>query len=253
MATTWFPYQDRPLCFGHRGAPMAGPENTLASFQKARESGADGVEFDVMLCADGEVVVSHDFSVQRTTDGQGRVKELTLAHLKALDAGSWFGARFAGERMPTLHEVVQWAGDDMLLNIELKSVSIRTDGLEGKVIGIVRQHKLEHRVLLSSFSPLALRRVKQMAPDLHTGLLYSDDLPVYLRRAWLRPLARPDALHPHHEMVTDEYLAWARRRGYRVNVWTLDQVPEMQRLVARQVDMMITDRPDLLATLLKHE
>jgi glycerophosphoryl diester phosphodiesterase len=141
----------------------------------------------------------------------------------------------------------------MLLNIELKSVSIRTDGLEGKVIGIVRQHKLEHRVLLSSFSPLALTRVKQMAPDLHTGLLYSDDLPFYLRRAWLRPLARPDALHPHHAMVTDEYMVWARRRGYRVNVWTPDQVPEMQRLVARQVDMIITDRPDLLATLLKHE
>jgi len=193
MAAQGFPYGTRPLNFGHRGAPKVAPENTLASFQKAREMGADGVELDVMLCADGEVVVSHDFSVDRTTDGQGRVQDLPLADLKALDAGSWFGAEFRGERMPTLLEVVQWAGDDLLLNIELKNLGIGTEGLESKVIAIVREHKLEQRVVLSSFNPLVLRRIRQLAPTLHTGLLYSGDLPLCLRRAWLRPLARPDA------------------------------------------------------------
>jgi glycerophosphoryl diester phosphodiesterase len=215
--------------------------------------GADGVELDVILCADSEVVVSHDFSVERTTDGHGRVRELTLAQLKALDAGSWFGAQFAAERIPTLREVVQWAGDDMLLNIELKSMSIRTDGLEEKVIGIIREHRLEHRIVLSSFNPFALRRVKQMAPDLHTGLLYSGDLPIFLRRAWLRPLARPSALHPHYQMVSDAYLLWARRRGYRVNVWTPDETPEMERLIAQKIDMIITNRPDVLAKLLRRQ
>jgi glycerophosphoryl diester phosphodiesterase len=253
MPATAFPYGVRLLNFGHRGAPKAAPENTLASFQKAREMGADGVELDVMLCADGEVVVSHDFNVERTTDGHGCVRELTLAQLKALDAGSWFGPQFVGERIPTLREVVQWAADDMLLNIELKSVSMRTDGLEEKVINIVREHKLEHRAVLSSFNPFALRRVKQMAPDLHTGLLYAADLPIYLRRAWLRPLARPDALHPQYDMVTGAYLLWAKRYGYRVNVWAPDQVPEMERVITQKVDMIITDRPDVLATLLEHQ
>ncbi len=251
MAAKGFPYRTRPLHFGHRGAPKVAPENTIASFQKAREMGADGVELDVMLCADGEVVVSHDFSVDRTTDGQGRVQDLALADLKALDAGSWFGPEFSGERIPTLLEVVQWAGDDLLLNIELKNPGIGTDGLESKVIAIVREHKLEQRVVLSSFNPSVLRRIKQLAPALHTGLLYSDDLPLYLRRAWLRPLARPDALHPQHETVTDGYLTWARRKGYRVNVWTPDGATEMQQLIGQGVDMIITNRPDTLAALLK--
>lgn len=253
MAAAGFPYEVRPLNFGHRGAPKAAPENTLASFQKAREMGADGVELDVMLCADGEVVVIHDYSVERTTDGHGLVKELTVAQLKALDAGSWFGAQFATERIPTLHEVLRWAADDMLLNIELKSMGIRTDGLEEKVISIIREHKLERRVVLSSFNPFALRRVRQRAPDLHTGLLCSGDLPIYLRRAWLRPLAHPDALHPHQEMVTDAYLRWARRKGYRVNVWTPDQAAEMERFIPQKVDMIITNRPDVLAILLRHQ
>jgi len=251
MTAADFPYQVRPLNLGHRGAPKAAPENTIASFQTAHEMGADGVELDVMLCADGEVVVMHDFSVDRTTDGHALVRDLTLAQLKALDAGSWFGPQFAGERVPTLREVAEWAGDDTLLNIELKSVSIGTDGLEEKAIDIVRDYGLGHRVVFSSFNPLALRRVKQINPALHTGLLYAANLPIYLRRAWLRPLARPDALHPHYEMVTEAYLRWARRRGYRVNVWTPDQVPEMQRLIGQKVDMIITNRPDLLATVLQ--
>ena len=251
MAATQFPYQAHPLNFGHRGARQYAPENTLASFQKARQMGADGVELDVMLCADGEVVVMHDFSVDRMTDGHGRVRDLNLAQLKALDAGSWFGPQFAGERVPTLREVAEWAGDDMLLNVELKSASIRADGLEEKVIGIIREYCLEHSVVLSSFNPFSLWRVKRMAPDVHTGLLYAGDLPVYLRRAWLRPLARPAALHPHYEMVTDAYLLWARRKGYRVNVWAPNQILDLQRLIVQRVDMVITDKPDVLSMMLK--
>jgi glycerophosphoryl diester phosphodiesterase len=251
VVSAHFSYAERPLNFGHRGAPTEAPENTLASFQRAREAGADGVELDVMLCADGEVVVCHDFRVDRTTDGRGRVIELTLAQLSALDAGVWFGARFAGERIPTLCQVAQWAGHDMLLNIELKSPSLRSDGLEDRVIAVVREQRLEPRVVLSSFNPFILRRAKRVAPEIHTGLLYARDLPAFLRRAWLRPWARPDALHPEYRLVTAAYLAWARRKGYRVNTWAPMDIQDMQRLVAQQVDMIITDRPDLLAKLLR--
>ncbi len=243
--------QTRPLNFGHRGAPKAAPENTLASFQKAREVGADGVELDAMLCADGEVVVMHDYDVGRTTNGQGRVRDLTLAQLQALDAGSWFGPQFAGERVPTLRELCAWAGQDMRLNIELKSVDIRYCALEQKAIAIVHEYGLEQRVIFSSFNPFSLRRVRQVDPTLHTGLLYASDLPIYLRRAWLRPLARPNALHPHYQMVTDAYLLWARKKGYQVDVWTPDEVLDLQRLIAQKVDMIITNRPDALAMILK--
>ena len=246
-----FPYLSRPLNLGHRGAPKAAPENTLASFQKAREMGADGVELDVMQCADGEVVVIHDSNVERTTDGHGHIADLTLAQVKALDAGARFGPPLVGERVPTLYEVAGWAQKDMLLNIELKSLAVRSDGLEEKVVAIIRDVGLEDRVILSSFNPLALRRVRRLAPNLHTGLLYAGDLPIFLRRAWLRPLACPNALHPHYEMVSDAYLRWARRRGYRVNVWAPDHVPDLRRLIDQQVDAIITNRPDALATMLK--
>jgi glycerophosphoryl diester phosphodiesterase len=251
MATGSFPYKHRPLNFGHRGANTAAPENTLAAFGKARESGADGIELDVMLCADGEPVVIHDFTVDRTTNGHGRVEALSLAQLKALDAGAWFGSEFAGERIPTLREVIEWAADDMLLNIELKNFELRSDGLEAKVAALIREHQLQSRAMLSSFNPLSLRRVKGLAPELHTGLLYAPGLPIYLRRAWLRPLARVDALHPPYEMVNQRYLDWARRRRYRVNVWNPNDRDDLQRLIAQRVDMIITDQPCVLAMLLQ--
>jgi glycerophosphoryl diester phosphodiesterase len=179
------------------------------------------------------------------------VQDKTLTELKSLDAGSWFGAQFAGERIPMLREVCIWAAQDMLLNIELKSAAIHRTPLEDKVVSIVREFGMEERVLLSSFNPFSLRRVRQIAPELHTGLLYAPDLPLFLRRAWLRPLARPAALHPHHTMVTDSYLRWARAKGYRVNVWTVDDADLMRRFVAQGVDTIITNRPDALAALLQ--
>jgi len=245
-----FRYPDRTLNLGHRGASKAAPENTLAAFQKAREMGADGVELDVMLCEDGEVVVMHDYTVDRTTNGHGQVKDLTLAQLKALDAGSWFGAQFAGERVPTLREVCVWAGQEMLLNIELKSVDLGGSELERKTIALVHEYGLEGRVVLSSFNPFSLWRVKRIDPSLHTGLLYAADLPVYLSRAWLRPLAHPDALHPHHAMVNEAYLRWARNKGYRVNVWTPDEVDDLARMLAYEVNIIITNRPDVLTAML---
>ncbi len=251
MVLAEFPYGSHPLNLGHRGAPKAAPENTLASFQKARELGADGVELDVTLCADGEVVVIHDDDADRTTDGHGRVEAMTLAQVKALDAGVKFGPAFAGECVPTLREVAEWAGDDMLLNIELKGLNLQANGLEEKVVAIIREFGLEGRVILSSFNPFALLRAKRIAPDLPTGLLYAGDLPIFLRRAWLRPLVRPDALHPRYTMVNDAYLGWARSKGYHVNVWTVDQPLDLERLIEQKVDVIITNRPDVLATMIK--
>ena len=245
-----FPYADRPLNFAHRGASAVAPENTLAAFQGARKVGADGVELDVMLTADGEVVVRHDYVLGRTTNGRGRVRDHTLAELKCLDAGAWFGPQFAGERVPTLREVCAWAGQDMLLNIELKTMDVGRSELEAKTVALVREFRLERRAVLSSFNPFSLRRVKRIAPELHTGLLYAADLPIYLRRAWLRPVAQPNALHPHFSMVGDAYMRWARGGGYRVNVWTPDEISDVQRLIGLRVDGIITNRPDRLAALL---
>lgn len=208
--------------------------------------GADAVELDVHLSADGVPVVIHDFTVDGTTDGSGRVAELTLAQLKQLDAGSTFAPAFAGERIPTLAEVLEAVGERLLLNVELKSLSLRENGLERAVIAQIEQHGLDDCVLISSFNPLSLRRAKRIAPHIPVGLLYSSDMPLPLRRAWLAPFVHHEARHPNHTMVHARFLAWAKRRGYWVNVWTVDDPDEMRRLITLHVDGIITNRPDVL-------
>lgn len=239
------------LIIAHRGASAAAPPNTLAAFEKAVELGADGVEFDVHLSADRVPVVIHDFVVDGTTDGSGRVAEMRLAQLKQLDAGSSFDPTFAGERIPTLEEVLEAVGSRLLLDIELKSMSLRGNGLEQAVIAQVEQYSLGDSVLFSSFNPLSLRRAKRIAPHIPVGLLYAPDLPLPLRRAWLAPLVPHEARHPEHTMVDADYVAWARRHGYRVNTWTVDDPDEMRRLITLGVDGIITNVPDVLRGILE--
>jgi len=212
--------------------------------------GADGVELDVQLSKDGEAVVIHDFTVNRTTDGQGPVRGKTLAELRELDAGSWFDARFAGERIPTLEEVIIEVGHQLFLNIELKTRALGDAPLIAEVVRLIEDHNLVHRAIVSSFNPFALRRVKGLNRCIATGFLHSFDLPAHPLRALLLSLSDPDALHPERHLVTQEYMRWARERGYRVSVWTVDERAEMERLITLGVDGIITNRPDVLREIL---
>lgn len=238
------------LIIAHRGASAVAPANTAAAFEKAVALGADAIEFDVHLSADGVPVVIHDFAVDATTDGTGRVAEMDLSQLQQLDAGAYFDSTFAGERIPTLEEVLQAFGDCLLLNIELKSTSPRDNGLERVVLALVEQYELGSRVLLSSFNPFSLRRAKRIAPHVRVGLLYAPDLPLFLSRAWLAPLFPHEARHPEHIMVDARYMRWARRHGYRVNAWTVDDPDEMRRLIGLGVSGIITNVPDVLREIL---
>jgi glycerophosphoryl diester phosphodiesterase len=213
--------------------------------------GADGFELDVMLSADGHLVVIHDGTVDRTTDGSGPGRQKTLAELKALDAGVRFDARFAGERIPTLQEVLNLvAGNRAFVNVEIKTDALRGDGLEKKLVALVRRYGLEERLLISSFNPFALWRMRRLAPDLPLALLYAEDQRVYLRHRWFAFLSRPDALNPSFLMTTQEHVRWAKSKEYRLYVWTVDEEPEMRRLIALGVDGIITNKPDLLRQVL---
>lgn len=244
-------YLDRPLNFAHRGASYEAPENTLAAFLLAAELGADGIEFDVQFSADGQLVVIHDFNLDKTTDGQGPVAHKTLAELQALDAGAWFDPIFAGQRIPTLQGVIDAVGQRLLLNIELKTASLRDDGLAAAVVQAIEDNRLQDRVVVSSFNPLAVRRVKQLNPWIAVGLLYAPGLPIFLRRPWLRSLLKLDALHPHYSLVDARFVAKTRRAGQRVHVWTAVEPGEMWQLMRLGVDLIITSRPDLLREVLR--
>ena len=234
------------LDLAHRGASAAAPENTLAAFELAADMGADGIELDAQLSRDGEVVICHDFNVDKTTNASGRVSDFTLSELKGMDAGSWFGEEFAGETIPTLDETIERVGSRLLLNVELKSAAIRANGLEEKVSNIIQKWDFHERVIVSSFNPFALLRMYSVDPRIDLGLLHAPDLPFYLRHPWAHHLIPFQAMHPEYKMADEAYMRWARKRGYRVNVWTVDSPADIRRLVALNVNTIISNRPDLV-------
>jgi glycerophosphoryl diester phosphodiesterase len=241
---------DRPLNIAHRGASTIAPQNTLTAFEEALQAGADGIEFDVRLSADGTPVVIHDAKVDTTTDGSGQVSDLTLAELKKLDAGASFDPGYTGERIPTLEEVLETFGESLLLNIELKGMDVFDRGLERAVIRLVKKHRLEHGVLLSSFNPVALRRVQKYAPRIATALLYAYSPPPLLHVGRLL-IPRPNAaLHPHHTVLDEAHLDWARGQRIRVHVWTVDDPDDMRRFVRWGIDGIITNTPRVLQEVL---
>jgi glycerophosphoryl diester phosphodiesterase len=243
-------YRDQPLVIAHRGARDVAPENTLAAFRAAIDLDADGIELDIVCCITGEIVVLHDDSADRTTDGSGLVREMPFSALRELDAGAWFSDAFVDERIPLLQEVLDLIGPRFRINIEIKSADIRGDGIEQKTAQMIRARDLGDQVIISSFNPMALWRTKRIAPDLKRGLLYAPDMPIFLARAWSRRLIQPDSLHPQASMVDEHYMRWARDNGYRVNVWTVNEIAEMHKMIALGVDAIITDHPGKLREIL---
>lgn len=231
------------LNLAHRGASKAAPENTLAAFELAVRNGAHGVELDVQLSADNVPVVIHDATVDRTTDGHGHVRRLTLDALKRCDAGRWKSPRFAGQTIPTLDEALDCLAGHVV-NVELKTTSLLNDGLEERVVESIAHHHAEECVVLSSFNPLSLARVRSLNARLCTGLLYS------LRRPMGLSVALPTALHPNHKTVDEHTMAWARAHRFPVRAWTVDNPDEMRRLLNLGVEAIITNVPDILLAVL---
>lgn len=237
--------QRAPLVVGHRGAPRHAPENTLAGFRLAAEMGADGVELDAKLTADGVVVCHHDRTLDRTTDGRGRVLDWAWSSLRRLDAGSGFGPGYAGEPIPSLEEVFRELGGRLLFNVELTNYGSPRDRLPEAVVDLVRRCGLERRVLLSSFNTIALRRSARLSPRLPIGLLLRRDQGL-LRRAVFPWIAPHEALNLGDSIVTPPRIRRALRGGGRVFVWTVNEPPRARQLLDLGVHGLITDSPDVL-------
>jgi glycerophosphoryl diester phosphodiesterase len=239
--------RSQPLVIAHRGSSAFAPENTLAAFRLAAEQEADAIELDVDLTRDGHVIVLHDATIDRTTDGHGRVVDLTLDEIRRVDAGAWKSAEFKGQRVPLLEEVFEAVGRWLLINVEIKDMSLRGHGLEEKVAALIAKHDLIERVIISSFNPLALRRIKRVDARLACGLLVAPDLPIFLREAWLAPLIpHLDARHPHHAQVDKAAIDRWHVQGLFVNVWTANQAGTVRAMIKAGVDGIIGDDPVLI-------
>lgn len=237
------------LVFGHRGAMAGAPMNTMAAFDLAREQGADGIELDVQQSRDGQLVVIHDHSVDATTDGMGKVADLKLAQLKRLDAGAWFSASYAGERIPTLDEVFDAFGKSLLINVEIKSSPDWSYQADKLFANCIRRHDLRERVIISSFDPVILLGLRQMLPEALMGFLYQPDMPAAhylpLKRLWHQ------ARHPRQDMVDEGFMNWARAQGYYVNVWTVNNAERALEFARLGVNAIITDEPANIIAALK--
>jgi len=234
----------------HRGFSGIAPENTLAAFERAIQIGSDFIELDVRFSRDGKLVVFHDDTLERTTNGRGRVAALSLQELKKLDAGSWFGLSFFDEKIPTLSEVLQLARGRILVNIELKKGdhgAYTLIDLAEQALKEVQQSGMDAQVLFSSFDLAAVRYLSQKEPSIPVALI--------TRNPWSSPTdlwgATPfPFLNPRKSTLTETNLTKAHQQGVRIIVWTVDAEEEMEKFVTMGVDGLITNYPDrLLKTL----
>ena len=242
------PNPARPLVIAHRGASAHAPENTLAAFMLALQQGADGVELDVQLNADGDVVVCHDSSVDRTTDGHGLIAQLSSAQLRELDAGGWFDPAFRGERIPTLAQVFEQLPTG-IIDVELKPGPLSSP-LPNKVAALITHYGVADRVIVTSFLPHYLSRIHHPLPQQTIGLLELRGLAGWLVHtiscAWLNL----DYVLPHYAAVSARFVATQTRAGRRVISWTVDDPAAARAHQALGLAGIITNAPvNILKTL----
>lgn len=230
------------LVIAHRGASGHAPENTLAAFKRAIALGATFIETDLQLSRDTRFVAIHDDTVDRTTNGHGKVHDLTLGELRRLDAGSWFGSEFTGERVPTLEEILEFAKKhDVVFYLELKPTG--SWGGEHALIGALRSSGEIARTIVISFDASILATLRKIEPTLMTGLLFDGQLEEPLARA-VEIGARQLAVRG--DLVTPALLAEARKRDLQVVCWTVNQPAHMRLLIEAGVAGIMSDYPDRL-------
>ena len=231
--------------WAHRGASgwdrQYAPENTMPAFRKAAEMGADGIELDVQLTKDGELVICHDERIDRTSRGRGWLRDFTLAELKKIDFGKPH-VEYGFVEISTLREFLEFAKPlEIKVNIELKTGVIYYEGLEEKTFEMVKDFGMQERVIYSSFNHYSLKILRNHDPDAQIGLLMGDD---FVRVPEDAERLKACAVHPPEHIVTKEYVEKCHAHGIKVHTWTVDNPTRMRQVVAMGVDAFITDCPD---------
>lgn len=228
------------LVIAHRGDTKAGVENTLPAMEAALRLGVDGIETDLRLTRDDEIVLFHDDDLQRLAGRDLKVEESTLGELK--------GIRISGGPIPTLEELLDLAGEKALLNLEIKTVHPFNTTLEKKLVRLLKTFRLSDSILVSSFHPLPLWRLKRLAPGLPKGYLFASRLFLHRRVIpWIAPFSVNAPLSDASQSLAET----VHRSGMRFFVWTVNDQNDMQRTIEMGADGLITDEPRKLLALQK--
>jgi len=230
--------------FAHRGYSGAYPENTMLAFKKAAETGCDGIELDVQLTKDGIVVIIHDETIDRTTDGTGEVKDFTYEELKKYNADMICGGEHGFEHIPTFEEYCRWAKEQNLItNVEIKSGVYYYEELEEKTLELVRRYGLEKKVLFSSFNHVSIIRLKELAPDIPCGALLEHEglgNPGYYCSRY-----HFECYHPGVKGITEEQVKNCKKFGIKLNVWTVNDMAALEQLYHWGCDGVISNFPEV--------
>lgn len=229
----------------HRGASGYAPENTMSAFNRAVEMNVHGIELDVQMSRDNEIVVIHDYKVDRTTNGIGKVRQHTLEELRGLDSGTWFDVAFKDEKIVTLEEVFQKMPSDMLINVEIKNQAKVKDDIASKLVGLIEKYDRHDTVIISSFDHTVLKEVSDLKSGIRLGvLLYAS-----LVEPW-RYINRMEmdihSIHCALEYTDATFIEESQKRGFKVYVYTVNDRADAEYLMDAGVDGIITNYPDII-------
>jgi len=235
----------RPIIFAHRGDSAHAPENTLAAFKLAQAKGAGAIELDAKLSADGQVVVFHDKTLERTTNGAGRLREKTAQELRGLDAGGHFSEGFRGEKIPFLSEVLECLGHKLLIDIEFKTDGRPDDGLVRSVCTLVKQFAAEGSVIFSSFDARSLKIAERLLPQVPRALIARPGWAGAWTRSFGFSFGDYAALHPYISDASPQQVQRVHRLKRRIHVWIVNAAEPMRKLFDSGVDGIFTADPQL--------
>ncbi|MEH7331985.1 glycerophosphodiester phosphodiesterase family protein [Neobacillus drentensis] len=245
------PQGKAPLKIGHRGAAGYCPENTFASFNKALELGVDFLEIDIQMTRDGELIIIHDPTVNRTTNGKGRVKDLTLKEIHELDAGSWFHPRFAGEKVPTFSEFLdKYAGVTGLL-IELKKPSLYPQIEEKVATELIKRglasEESKQQIIIQSFDKISLKRVHHLLPSVPIGVLIKNTVVNGLSTNELIGFSSfASYVNPKITMINKRLIKRIQRHGFKTIIWTVKKKSDAKLLRHFDINGIVSDYPDYI-------
>jgi len=242
-----------PKIIAHRGASSLAPENTLASVRKAIELGVDMVEIDVHLSKDGELMVIHDDSLDRTTDGEGYVKDYTKAVIRKLDAGNWFDAEFKGEKVPVLQEMFDLIAGKCGLLLEIKVTRHSMPGIAEKVVDAIKESETIGWTVVQSFDDEVLFAVNDLNPGIVTHKLIVEIPPIFpgvidtsgLNLGRLKKYAKQSAINCNHRFMGKRQITKLHNHGFATFAWTVNDKAKGEKLAMWGVDGLITNYPQL--------
>jgi len=237
-----------PKNFAHRGGRRWAPENTLAAFKRSIDLGVDGIELDIHKCKSGELVVIHDDTVDRTTGGTGRVKDMTWQELSALDAGTWYDKKFAGEKLPLLQQVLDLVDGKLTINVEIKNCPTVYPGIENDLIKMLDQYKYPDKIVISSFDHQIIHNIHQKTKRYKLALLGDSivfNLPAYADSVGAK------CWNPDFDCVRTDSVKAAHDHDLEINTWTVNKAEDWQHACDLHVDTIITDDPEGLKSFLQ--